>query len=417
MTYSDSDSPLSSPPESEDEAPAVTRHADVKAPAKRQKKPTPSATTKTKSKTPALPPRSPSPPLKKRWKDEPPHNYTLADVPELAFIVMFRSRFSDAFKGVPNLGCQDLERGIVDSTPSEQVEQLLCGLISLCLNRKKPVEYVLALTAQLLSKLRRGHHNRALEESLHTYQSQWPRSWEGRNPMSGGKHFGDLDTAGRLAVLKALINWALNSSEQIRAIIANNYTSSRREDDFNVGLSVQPYGRDGQKRKYWMIEGRDDTPFRLYREKATSPRTRDWISVAGTIDELRAVATELEADDGTKPALAVKKKIEGDIPRFEEGEKRRQKREYRATRKAMFQQPSGMSLYEGRTRGKRIKYTFSDHEDDNASSFDDSRSRRSGRSTRATPLPTAGAPTPDQPRFTASGRQIRKPQTGLYGES
>jgi hypothetical protein len=67
---------------------------------------------------------------------------TLADSRELAIIVMFRSRFADAFKGVPNLGCQDIERGIVDSTPSEQVEQLLCALVSLCLNRKKPVEYV-----------------------------------------------------------------------------------------------------------------------------------------------------------------------------------------------------------------------------------------------------------------------------------
>jgi hypothetical protein len=145
MTYSDSDSPLSSPPESADEAP-ISHHTDVKTSAKRQKKkPVPTTTTTTtttKIKLKAAPPRSPSPPPKKRWKQEPPHEYTLADSPELAFIVMFRSRFSDAFKGVPNLGCQDLERGIVDSTPSEQVEQLLCGLVSLCLNRKKPVEYV-----------------------------------------------------------------------------------------------------------------------------------------------------------------------------------------------------------------------------------------------------------------------------------
>lgn len=55
-------------------------------------------------------------------------------------IVMFRSRFSDAFRGVPNLGCQDIERGIVDSTPSEGVELLLCRLVGLVLNRKKAVE-------------------------------------------------------------------------------------------------------------------------------------------------------------------------------------------------------------------------------------------------------------------------------------
>jgi hypothetical protein len=162
----------------------------------------------------------------------------------------------------------------------------------------------------------------------------------------------------------------------------------------------------------------DDTPFRLYRETATEPDKREWINVAGTIDELRAIAHEL-SEDGTKLALALKSKIEAAIPRFEEGEKKRQKREYRATRKAMFQQPSfGPSLYEGRTRGKRIKYTFSDHEDEGqTSSVDDTRSRRSARSSRNTPLPAPSAIAPDQPRYTASGRQIRRPQTGMYGES
>ena len=58
-------------------------------------------------------------------------------------IVMFRSRFNDAFSSkLPNLGPQDVERGVVDSVPSQQVEQLLCALLGLVLNRKKPVEYV-----------------------------------------------------------------------------------------------------------------------------------------------------------------------------------------------------------------------------------------------------------------------------------
>lgn len=243
----------------------------------------------------------------------------------------------------------------------------------------------------------------------------------------------------QITALKALINWALTSSEQIRTIIAENYKGSRRDDDLNVAISVQPWGRDGEKRKYWLIEGRgmdgtpgglrtvtngllDDTPFRLYREKNAGSMDRTWINIAGTIDEMRQVAHELEEDDGTKHAMALKTKIDSAILRFEEGEKvclsllritstyshdgvqKRQKREYRATRKAMFSQPNGASLYEGRTRGKRIRYNFSDADDDK-----DSEETRSGRSTRNTPLPEA-------PRFTASGRQIRKPQTGLYGE-
>jgi hypothetical protein len=54
---------------------------------------------------------------------------------------MFRARFHDAFPiKLINLGPQDIERGVVDSVPSKEVEGLLCALLGLVLNRKKPVE-------------------------------------------------------------------------------------------------------------------------------------------------------------------------------------------------------------------------------------------------------------------------------------
>jgi len=54
---------------------------------------------------------------------------------------MFRARFADLFpKNVPNLGPQDIERGVSDTEPGEQIENLLCALIGLVLNRKKYVE-------------------------------------------------------------------------------------------------------------------------------------------------------------------------------------------------------------------------------------------------------------------------------------
>lgn len=56
---------------------------------------------------------------------------------------MFRSRFNDAFPTkLINFGPQDIERGVVEPSPSPQVESLLCALLALVLNRKKPVEYV-----------------------------------------------------------------------------------------------------------------------------------------------------------------------------------------------------------------------------------------------------------------------------------
>ncbi len=54
---------------------------------------------------------------------------------------MFRSRFNDVFpKSLPQYGPHDIENGVVNSVPGEQVERLLCALLGLVLNRKKDVE-------------------------------------------------------------------------------------------------------------------------------------------------------------------------------------------------------------------------------------------------------------------------------------
>lgn len=54
---------------------------------------------------------------------------------------MFRSRFTEIFPGkCPQFGPQDIERGVVDTVPSPEIQQLLCALLGLVLNRKKPVE-------------------------------------------------------------------------------------------------------------------------------------------------------------------------------------------------------------------------------------------------------------------------------------
>ncbi len=79
-------------------------------------------------------------------------------------------------------------------------------------------------------------------------------------------------------------------------------------------------------------------------------------------------------------------------------------------RKAQFTRPEyGFSLYEGRTRGKRMKYTFSDEEDDGSDDTSTRRStRNSGVATPADPL---------KPTVTASGRRVKSRLGGMYGES
>lgn len=89
---------------------------------------------------------------------------------------------------------------------------------------------------------------------------------------------------------------------------------------------------------------------------------------------------------------------------------KRKRRDYRLARKAQFTRPDpGFSLYEGRTRGKRMKYTYSDEEDGGSDALSMRRSNR--QSGVSTPAETSG------PTFTASGRQVRSRHGGAYGES
>lgn len=113
--------------------------------------------------------------------------------------------------------------------------------------------------------------------------------------------------------------WSLGSSEAVQNIIKEKYKQQRHDDDKNQPLSVQSWGRDGDKRRYWLVEGLDDTNFRLYRESNPALKNVTWRSIAGSIDELRLVATKLD-DEGSQAARKLRDSIQAAIPRFEAGE-------------------------------------------------------------------------------------------------
>ncbi|GJN68778.1 hypothetical protein VFPFJ_05451 [Purpureocillium lilacinum] len=332
-------------------------------------------------------PKEPSPPPRKR-SPSPPHEYVLADNPDIAFIVMFRNRFNDAFpKSLAHFGPQELERDIVESIPGDRVEHFLCAVLGLLLNRKQDVKP--------------GHYGRALEDAIAGNRNQWPAAWEDKSPLSGNATFNSMIPTERLTLLRTLILWAMASSDALKALINQSYKQNRHEDDLNQPRAVQPWGSDGDKRRYFLVEGQDDTHFRVYRESNPAGTNRTWWSVAGSIDELKALAEKLDTKDGGPKARKLSHKILQVIPRFEAGEEKRKRREYRQMRKEQFKRPEpGFSLYEGRTRGKRIKYTYSDDED----MYSDSTGyRRSARNTGTT------TPAETGPVTTSSGRQIRAP--------
>ena len=127
------------------------------------------------------------------------------------------------------------------------------------------------------------------------------------------------DLASQITLLKTLALWSLHDSDVVNNMIKESYKSrtSKEKNDTNIPLSVQPWGSDGDKRRYWLIEGQDDTPFRVYRESNPKLKTNTWWSVAGSIDDIRALAQKLEDDDGTRDAKLLAEKMRNAIPRFE----------------------------------------------------------------------------------------------------
>jgi hypothetical protein len=127
----------------------------------------------------------------------------------------------------------------------------------------------------------------------------------------------------QITLLHTLCLWTLNQNEIVKTMIANAYKARTTKDrlDTNIPLSVQPWGVDGEKRRYWLVEGQNDTHFRVYRE--TDPhKTKKvkWFSVAGGMDDLKLVATKLEEEDGRKDAKALGERMLNAIPRFEASE-------------------------------------------------------------------------------------------------
>lgn len=124
----------------------------------------------------------------------------------------------------------------------------------------------------------------------------------------------------QLNLLRTLIMWSLSSSEEISTKIRDSYKQTRHAEDENQPLSVQPWGRDGDKRRYFLIEGQDDTFFRVYRENHRYTRNAQWYNMAGNIEEVRALAEKLDKEDGSQAARTLSIRMMQAITRFEAGE-------------------------------------------------------------------------------------------------
>lgn len=105
----------------------------------------------------------------------------------------------------------------------------------------------------------------------------------------------------------------------MRKVIQEAYKGQRHENDVNQERAVQPWGSDGDNRRYWLIEGLDDTYFRVYRENNPALKNRTWWSVADSIESVKGLAEKLR-EEGSQKGSRLANSMQLAVPRFEAGE-------------------------------------------------------------------------------------------------
>lgn len=76
------------------------------------------------------------------------------------------------------------------------------------------------------SGCRKGHHSKALEEAIHAHQPQWAPEWEGKNPLSNGKKFNDLDAKQRVCLFSLVVRRNHWLTDLVRYLLASNASVS-----------------------------------------------------------------------------------------------------------------------------------------------------------------------------------------------
>jgi hypothetical protein len=71
------------------------------------------------------------------------------------------------------------------------------------LARRAPLAPIIQWLRKLCANIvfhftRRNHFTRPLEEAIQVHQSQWPKAWEGKNPLHGGRTFATMSPEERV---------------------------------------------------------------------------------------------------------------------------------------------------------------------------------------------------------------------------
>lgn len=302
---------------------------------------------------------------------------------KIAMLVMFQARFHSLFRGVPSLGPQDIETGLMSPEIPYSVLQFMVRLMSLALNRKKPIDP--------------ERYGGALEEIRDKLSSLGPTpTWPLYVNLKSKTAITDLTWEDRLEFFHTLVLWALTHSEAVRAILNDvnqkgsihdggdeDQQYAYSEDDIQMkkimmfktslekdqlGKPVTCLGKDSTGVQYYFIKGRGTSPFRIYKQTNPRLRTVNWISVASSVDQVKDLINKISNDSNNNLSSSstvekLKEYLENMIVYLDYLEEERAKIDKKREKKRALQQAadlirSGAGVYVGRTRGKKVNYNI-----------------------------------------------------------
>ncbi|CAO3640255.1 unnamed protein product [Cunninghamella blakesleeana] len=280
---------------------------------------------------------------------------------EIAFIYAFSVLFDESdiisIYSPPHFTPKSLEEAIYQDN-NELLDKLMCCFLSNALNRKKLLEV--------------QHTTRPLYEYINSKIRSNDFNLD-HNPLTGQQtSFQYLTSDIKLKILHALVEWQLQDSTAVRAIVDHFFKTNKNDED-NPLMPI-PFGYDQRKRAYWRF---GESPY-LWCENPNLKKGCEFEIVCTSIEELQQFGNTLINSRNNKEKTMGNAILNELLPELEEKQRRQERKDRMKARQLATQ----LALEEPkvlpkRERRKPVRYNFNedmdiDDDDDNYNYNDDS---------------------------------------------
>ncbi|EPB84662.1 hypothetical protein HMPREF1544_08605 [Mucor circinelloides 1006PhL] len=275
--------------------------------------------------------------------DAPPYQFSSLQQWQIAYIYAFSATFnhhqevSPQYYKLPLFTPQDLEDEI-QKQESELIHQIICACLGNILNRNKPIESFKNSLQQLIT------------DKMKAFDIDFEV-----NPLLK-QNYNALPTDVKLYILYSLIEWQLQDSTAVKAIV-DIYNLQDGLTDENP-IIARPVGTDSKKRTYWQF---GDSPW-IWRESSSMKSLSQWETLCRNRQDLEQLVDSFSAST-SRLEKALVKTIKEEIYDIAIKEEQRKLRKERAEMRKLIPVEVSITPTTLRSRGnrsQRVHYNFDD---------------------------------------------------------